>query len=110
MTRKKGLWLGLKSENAMFVKGCPQELAVSILVTTRPVTPDPHLQCWHSPAHKYQQELCKKYRNIAKKDKSQPFTGCLAALEIYDAIFPSDAIFPDEFRNLLVEDQKFLVA
>tara|TARA_Y100000310_G_C20555536_1_gene750315 strand:+ start:223 stop:1053 length:831 start_codon:yes stop_codon:yes gene_type:complete len=46
----------------------------------------------------------------AKKDKSQPFTGCLAALEIYDAIFPSDAIFPDEFRNLLVEDQKFLVA
>ena len=45
----------------------------------------------------------------AKKDKSHPFVGCLAALEVYEAVLPPDSVFPKEFRELLIKSQKDMV-
>ena len=55
----------------------------------------------------------RKERDIfigAKKDKSQPFLGCLAALEIYEADIPPEKCFPEGFRELLIEDHKAMVS
>ena len=45
----------------------------------------------------------------AKKSKRQSFVGCLAALEIYEAIAPPEKVFPAEFRKMLIKDQEDMV-
>ena len=41
-----------------------------------------------------------------KKNKSLPFVGCIAALEVYESFEPKEQVFPEVFRNLLIADHE----